>query len=645
MAQVTSQFSKKIQVFGEEEELELLFECLKKLRARDKALHTRLLATVNQIIISDETIAPDTFEAPPFGIWFSPNLSVPSGRTVSLFLHPQLIRYSSSWTSAAVAFRVQLLEEILSEMLPDSCPSDSSVLTLVSAGDRIQRAWVAARAHLEAINAPRQELVRASELEQSFHQPTVLPVLYNGREVPLGDILNPIQNANDDGLLSLMRLVTRSSERERLLASQLALSSAFEGYLVLASGVYCGEGPLTPLDTGLLVEIESFHEEPSGLSVTFKQQARRVQILGYGRYKEIDLVKIGKVEEEVAVTESEQHLLLEIQDDLEQIELDSARLSNISPQKHPKPQNPLALISRALRLTETSFDIRRKFLDRGLSQEFLTLLKKRSAYYRKRSAFMPRSQISKQEGRSAFSTNFNRWFEGICLFAHHQQRRFQALVEPSSWDFDGDRNLLYLPEAERQFRAYPLFSSAHAQSDLLWSWGNSMADFSEEARHIVRKLVAVGEEYQIPELSQPHLPLLNFALEPSIVEMLHTMAMLATALLGGDAYYPASVGEASIFFILHDDEGSLAEKSHLGSVSNEVALYLPEAIINFQLEKHAPTIESYLRCLAGTVEYDTKMRTYTATLQDGSAVAVSLNEHGSLQQILTSLTTTPLSPG
>src|SRR5258707_74309 len=152
---------------------------------------------------------------------------------------------------------------------------------------------------------------------------------------------------------------------------------------------------------------------------------------------------------------------------------------------------------------------------------------------------------------------FKDLFDQHGALAYEKQRHLADVVGDRSWRFDLSTGLLTFDDLRLPIQM--LGTVSESSDTWLWAWANLASNIPNRLLEACTALQAIGRELKVLELTEPELYVERYSRG-------HLLAMVATGLLEGAAYYRGPYDGGAAFFLipkLPGDNRSPAELPNL----------------------------------------------------------------------------------
>lgn len=166
---------------------------------------------------------------------------------------------------------------------------------------------------------------------------------------------------------------------------------------------------------------------------------------------------------------------------------------------------------------------------------------------------------------------------------HVQLEEF--LGDDWSWNLDMSTGLLTLTVKEDAIEIpfQVLGSESHVSGTWLWSWANQASNLPEKVLEAASRLRAQGEDQEIPELTEASLPLEAVSG--------HMLSLVATGILGADAFFCGPYENGAVFLLLKD----FAQLPRPENPAVRMTSIFPLLVSNVPVDNHKAAFEAYAK--------------------------------------------------
>ena len=162
-----------------------------------------------------------------------------------------------------------------------------------------------------------------------------------------------------------------------------------------------------------------------------------------------------------------------------------------------------------------------------------------------------------------------------------RQLHLAEVVSALDWNFDLGSGVLSF--GSRCWGTQVLGSESNLSQTWLWAWANEASTIPDHLLHSSRMMKALGDFHQIPELTEPEVPLDRLDG--------HTASLIATGVCQADAYYRCPYHGGALFVLIQDETFPRCTDPPLA----RIATVFPRAISALDLADHRLALAGYLR--------------------------------------------------
>jgi len=223
--------------------------------------------------------------------------------------------------------------------------------------------------------------------------------------------------------------------------------------------------------------------------------------------------------------------------------------------------------------------------------------------------------FARNEQMAGMSEGFRRLFHRHAAGALERQSHLGRLLGPREWRLDLPGGKIHFGE-DLTFAVQILGTEAGTGDRWMWAWSGAISGIPPRMLAACARIHEVGSEVGAPELTEPEV-----ALDEETT--MHHLAMVASGLADGDAYFRCPHGPGSVVVMIQDPDFL-----RMRSVEAErMKAVFEQLLMNFQLDTRA-ALEGYLG-YHGIEPRDDEGR-ISGALPDGSRVLVELGPAGEL---------------
>ncbi len=629
MALVTSSFSKRIKVLGEERDLEMLFEALKFIRARDSEIHDFLIDHVTTMVIPDEKEPFGAMFSEPWGIFY--NREDPT-----LIIHPHIIRTGKYHCAAFVIFQTAIIHGV--SLHTGDIPDDPDRFTDSAKEVQIlEDAIATAIDFLRRIDAPSDDIRSYEKVAVALTPAITVLALPMSGGCPMPDLIEPFEGLSDTSTkfwFTAKRFdATHSQEADRL-----GLSKDFSGFVLLLPFHARRNRSPEPATVGILAKISVY--EPSreqGVStgrVAFDTVLLRCNVLSC---QNIDGHYVAKIKE-AAPTLSKEILTSEAFKQLQELTRklrdliladDKASAGTRREARAELPSDPYLFFCRAIRLLQ--FDTNAREFALGLPELTPAICQSVGSSLIRAIKYIHdtgSSALPRKEGYQIFSETFCQWFGRLGPAAEYKQSELRKLIGDSSEESELQDERIVFPDG-KSFRVQAL--GYHDFDGLGWTWGWApQRGFSASITSSSHQLKHLGEEFKIPELTAPYVEFLRLTLSPDAPSLVKAFALVASALCGADGYH-LHVGSKGVMAILiFDTNNYLKELPSHPSQASQISQFIMRGIPRLSIASHRDNVIEFVNQVAQSQHTSDDGNRITAFAADETCFEVVFDKGGRL---------------
>ena len=146
--------------------------------------------------------------------------------------------------------------------------------------------------------------------------------------------------------------------------------------------------------------------------------------------------------------------------------------------------------------------------------------------------------------------DFNDIFTKTGTMAFERQKNLRSVIGEDVGDINFEDGLIVFPNIE--FPMQIIGTLSEKEQKWSWAWDNENIGFPENLLEDTNKIKEIGEEFDIPEVS-------NSILTDVDINVAHVLLMTVAPLVNADAYYAISAGDLVLFVTIHSDEIPITE--------------------------------------------------------------------------------------
>ena len=215
-------------------------------------------------------------------------------------------------------------------------------------------------------------------------------------------------------------------------------------------------------------------------------------------------------------------------------------------------------------------------------------------------------------------------FEKHAGSSYTKQLALGDLLGPHRWNFDMGAGTLDFGEG-RVCRAEIIGSESRASGTFLWAWANEQSNIPPELTKSVEELRTFGERRGIEELRTPMLSVDGKEITG------HKLAMIASGLCNGEAYYAGNYEGGTAYFLLGNTP--LANIATTGTL--RMIRVIEEVILQFPCN-HRTMILAYLN--SEGFSFTNRDKHYVAIAGNERSLHFSFDDHDRMVKIASNLT-------
>jgi hypothetical protein len=176
----------------------------------------------------------------------------------------------------------------------------------------------------------------------------------------------------------------------------------------------------------------------------------------------------------------------------------------------------------------------------------------------------------------------SRLFDQHVAASFEKQLDLAEAVASKDWHLDLNEGLLSFGDTQR-IPVQLLGTESERRNSWLWGWANHSEHLPQHLLGSVRLLKLLGEQLQIPELSEAELPIAEVGG--------HFLSLLACGVCRGTAYFRAPYEGGAAFLLLHQ----VPRSDPTGTTVARIVSVFPQVLADFPVSNHRLAFTAYLQ--------------------------------------------------
>ena len=153
-----------------------------------------------------------------------------------------------------------------------------------------------------------------------------------------------------------------------------------------------------------------------------------------------------------------------------------------------------------------------------------------------------------------------------CIVSYDKQDRLADLIGQDAWQFEVGSGLLSFGN-QYHWQTQLLGTESEASRTWLWAWANVESNIPDHLLAVSLALKAHGEQYGIPELTEPQVSLDQIDG--------HTLALFASGICEANAYYRCPYEGGALFVMIVDENFPKCTEPEHAALAEQALLKLP----------------------------------------------------------------------